>query len=274
MGTDPPTCNVCLTFDFDAESIWLRKDRQSPSVLSRGTYGAKVAVPRILDLLSRYDITATFFTPGWVAEQHPREVDSIHQAGHEVAHHGYLHQVKPFDMSPNDEWDNLERGVRALQAVTGERPVGYRCPGAVISPETHGFLIKAGFLYDSSMMDDERPYLIRVPGQGGALVELPGSFELDDAPYFMFSFSPVYMTGNSDPDKVLRIWQSEFRGVYRESGFFMIMFHPQVIGRHHRMEILEELIRYIRGFAGTTFRRCDHLAREFVEGRRDASLKP
>jgi peptidoglycan/xylan/chitin deacetylase (PgdA/CDA1 family) len=112
-----PVCNVCLTFDFDAESIWLRKDRQSPSVLSRGTYGAKVGVPRILDLLGRYDIKATFFTPGWVAEQHPHEVKAIHSAGHEVAHHGYLHQVKPYDMSPAEEWENLERGARALEAV-------------------------------------------------------------------------------------------------------------------------------------------------------------
>jgi len=256
-------CNVCLTFDFDAESIWLGKDRQSPSVLSRGTYGAKVGVPRILDLLRRYDIKATFFTPGWVAEQHPQEVKAIHSAGHEVAHHGYLHQVKPYDMSPAEEWENLERGARALEAVTGQRPVGYRCPGAVISPETFGFLVKGGFLYDSSMMDDERPYLIHVPGQTSALVELPGSFELDDAPYFLFSFNPAYRVGNSDPDKVLRIWQTEFRGFYREAALFMIMFHPQVIGRHHRMDILEKLIRYIRGFAGTAFRRCDELAREF-----------
>ena len=257
-------CNACLTFDFDAETIWFLKDRQSPSVLSRGTYGAKVAVPRILDLLERFDIKATFFTPGWVAEHHPREVEMIHRAGHEIAHHGYLHQVKPLDMTPEEEWENLQRGAEALRAVTGERPVGYRCPGGVISPETFRFLIRAGFIYDSSMMDDERPYRVSVPGQEGTLVELPGSFELDDAPYFLFRFSPVYMTGNSDPNKVLRIWQSEFRGIHRESGLFMIMFHPQVIGRHHRMEVLEELIRYIRGFPGTTFRRCDDVAREFL----------
>ncbi len=95
MGTDRPTCNVCLTFDFDAESLWLRKDRQSPSMLSRGTYGAKVGVPRILDLLGRYEIAATFFTPGWVAEQHPREVEAIHRAGHEVAHHGICIRSNP-----------------------------------------------------------------------------------------------------------------------------------------------------------------------------------
>jgi peptidoglycan/xylan/chitin deacetylase (PgdA/CDA1 family) len=257
---------VCLTFDFDAESIWLRKDRQSPSVLSRGIYGAKVGVPRILALLERYKIKGTFFAPGWTAEQHPHEVEAIHRAGHEVAHHGYLHQVKPVDMTPDEEWVNLERGTKALQAITGERPIGYRCPGGVISPETLGFLAKAGFVYDSSMMDDERPYLIRVPGHADRpLVELPGCFELDDAPYFMFTFSPTYMTGNSDPNKVLRIWQSEFRGIYREGGgMFMIMFHPQVIARHHRMEVLEELIRFIQGFPGVTFRRCDDVAREFL----------
>lgn len=264
LASAQQTCNVCLTFDFDAQTIWFRKDRQSPSVLSRGTYGAKVAIPRLLGLLERNGIKATFFVPGWVAEQHRREVEAIYRAGHEVAHHGYLHQVKPLDMSPEEEWENLQRGTGALQAVTGERPVGYRCPGAVISPETFGFLIKAGFLYDSSMMDEERPYRINVPGQDGVLAELPGCFELDDAPYFLFQFGPVYMTGNSDPNKVLRIWRSEFRGIYRESGLFMIMFHPQVIARHHRIEVLEELIRYIRGFPGTAFRRCDEVAREFL----------
>lgn len=264
MTLERHVCTVCLTFDFDAETIWFRKDRQSPSVLSRGTYGAKVGIPRILDLLARYDIRATFFTPGWVAEKHPREVESIHRAGHEVAHHGYLHQVKPLEMTPEEEWDNLERGARALQYVTGTRPVGYRCPGGVISPETFRLLAKGGFLYDSSMMDDERPYLITIPGQDSRLVELPGCFELDDAPYFLFTFSPVYMTGNSDPEKVLRIWQSEFRGIYRDGGLYMIMFHPQVIARHHRMEVLENLIRYIREHPGTVFQRCDDVAREVL----------
>ena len=261
-----PQCVVGLSFDFDAETIWMRGERHSPSVLSRGTYGAKIGVPRILELLSRYDIRATFFVPGWVVERHGAAVRSIHNAGHEVAHHGYLHDEKPIDMTPEREAAALDRGTAAIVAVAGKRPLGYRCPGGRISEHTFRLLAERGFLYDSSMMDDERPYRIQVPDVARPLIEIPARFELDDAPYFMFSFGPVYMQGLAHPDHVYDIWAREFEGYYRERATYILMCHPQIIGSHHRIQMLERLVRFIRGHADVQFDTHASIARGALDG--------
>jgi len=258
-------CSVGLSFDFDAETIWMRGDRPSPSVLSRGTYGAKVAIPRLLDLLSTYGIPATFFVPGWVAEHHPDEVRAIHTAGHEVAHHGYLHDEKPADMTAEQEAAALDRGTAALRAVTGERPIGYRCPGGRISTDTFRLLAEREFLYDSSMMDGEKPYHLSVPVGRRPLIEVPGRFELDDAPYFLFAFGPTYMQGLAHPDHVYDIWSREFTGYYRDGSTYILMCHPQIIGSHHRVQMLERLIRFIRGHVNVWFGTHAAIARRALE---------
>lgn len=239
-------------------------ERHSPSHLSRGTYGAKVGVPRVLELLDKYQLPSTFFVPGWVAEHHPRETQSILAAGHEIAHHGYLHSEKPVDMTPEAEEEALLQGIRALQTVTGTTPVGYRCPGGRISDQTFRLLSKHGFLYDSSMMDDERPYIVNVPETGRRLVELPAHFDLDDAPYFLFTFSPTYLRGLYYPDHVYDIWAKEFDGYYRERNAFILMLHPQIIARHSRIDMLERLIRYMRGHTDVQFATHQQIAESFA----------
>ena len=72
-----PNSTVCLSFDFDALSVWLAYDRVTPAMLNRGEYGARVGVPRILELLRRNDVPATFFVPGHTVESFPDEVESI-----------------------------------------------------------------------------------------------------------------------------------------------------------------------------------------------------
>src|SRR2546422_8346693 len=114
---------VMFTFDFDAESGWLSRDpspRDRPGVISQGTYGAKVGVPRILDLLKAENVPATFFIPGWVVEHHPDKAKMIRDAGYEIGHHGYLHErAKPED--PEGEKRGFELGMKALESVLGDR---------------------------------------------------------------------------------------------------------------------------------------------------------
>src|SRR5690554_5543125 len=94
MWPEGKRCAVAFTFDFDAEELWIGEDPENaerPGVLSQGAYGAKVGVPRLLELLERHGVRATFFVPGRVAERHPDRVRQILAAGHEVGHHGYTH---------------------------------------------------------------------------------------------------------------------------------------------------------------------------------------
>jgi peptidoglycan/xylan/chitin deacetylase (PgdA/CDA1 family) len=252
-------CTVILTFDFDAEALWEGAyGITNPSVLSRGTYGARAGVPRILTILQRHDIPATFFVPGITAERHPDIVRRVHEAGHEIGHHGYLH-VSPVTQTIDEERAALEKGLEILEGLTGERPVGYRSPSWDLSDHSLELLAMHGFLYDSSLMDRDEPYLI--PGSHGPLVEIPICWELDDAPYFLFAFRPIYRVGLADPDRVLSIWRTEFDCAYAEGGTVCYTMHPQLIGRRHRLRMLEELIRHIRQFPGVRFCRASDAAR-------------
>ena len=255
-------CTVILTFDFDAEALWEGAyGITNPSVLSRGAYGANLGMPRILALLDRYAIAATFFVPRITAERYPDLVRRVHDAGHEIGHHGYLH-LSPATQTIEDERTALEKGLEILERLTGERPIGYRSPSWDLSDHSLELLAERGFLYDSSLMGWDEPYLIS--GSHGPLVEIPICWELDDAPYFLFAFRPVYRVGLADPDRVLKIWCTEFDCAYSEGGTVCYTMHPQLIGRRHRLQMLEGLIRHIRQFPGVRFSRAKDAASGYL----------
>jgi len=256
-------CTVLLTFDFDAEALWEGAyGVTTPSTLSRGAYGANLGMPRILALLARYGIAGTFFVPGITAERYPDLVRRAHGAGHEVAHHGYLH-VSPTTQTEGDERTALEKGLEILEGLTGTRPVGYRSPSWDLSAHSLRLLAEHGFVYDSSLMAWDAPYLVPVDGGSPQLVEIPISWELDDAPYFLFAFRPTYRVGLADPDRVFAIWRAEFEAAHADGGTVCYTMHPQIIGRHHRLQVLERLIRHIRQYPDARFARAADVARGY-----------
>jgi len=269
------TCTVCLTFDFDALSAWLGDDpHATPAMLSRGEYGASVGVPRILELLAAYDLPATFFVPGHTAESFPAAVASILAAGHEVAHHGYGHE-DPSSQSPAEERHSLERGMAALERFLGAPPLGYRSPSWDYSEVTLSLLVEYGFVYDSSLFaGDFSPYHPRLGdrvgvgeplhmGQEVDLWEFPVDFCLDDWPYFTFKFDPP-RAGLSAPSKVLEIWTGEFDYMieHEQSGVLTVTMHPQVIGRGHRMALLERFVQRVCSAGSARFARMGDVAAE------------
>ncbi len=251
---------VCLTFDFDAISIWIGPHQSSsPSLISRGEFGA-VAVRRILPLLAKHDIAATFFIPGHTAETYPDLTRQIAAAGHEIGHHGYLHE-RPGDLTAAEERAVLERGLEALESVAGIRPVGYRSPSWDNTTQTVDLLIEFGFRYESSLMaDDFTPYWCRTGdviqrdgpylfGDEVDLVEMPVSWILDDFPHFEYLRSgQLVFPGLSAPSKVEEVWMGEFEFMTRhvKNGVYTLTMHPQVIGRGHRFLLLERLIDRFR----------------------------
>ncbi len=268
---------VCLTFDFDAISLWIGPmGATSPSMISRGEFGV-VGVERILRLLERHGIPATFFVPGHTADTYPDTVREIAAAGHEIGHHGYLHE-NPVALAKDQERAVLERGLEALGRVAKIRPIGYRSPAWDNSPHTIELLLEHEFRYESSLMgQDFTPYWCRVGdvirkdgpygfGQEVDLVELPVSWILDDFPHFEYvrvgnRLSP----GLSAPSKVEEIWRGEFDYMYREvaGGVFNLTMHPQVIGRGHRMLMLERLIAHFQQHEGVRFATLATAAEEF-----------
>lgn len=254
-------CLVALTFDFDAESLWLSFGLDTPSALSRGAYGANEGVPRILKLLEKYHLPATFFITGDSADRHPDRVRDILAAGHEVGHHGYLHEP-PHLLQPDEERRVIERGLEAL-AKHGVKPEGYRSPSWELSKATYPLLEEYGFRYDSSMLARDTPYWVDIDGRQTEIVEVPSAWELTDSAHFFFGFNPKYLVGLSAPSKVEEIWKGDFDGAYADGGTYVLTLHPQIIGRHHRMRLLERTITYIQERADVRFVQMHEIADAF-----------
>ncbi|MDQ1670760.1 MAG: peptidoglycan-N-acetylglucosamine deacetylase [Actinomycetota bacterium] len=235
-----------LGFDMDAESVVLSLQASSAarlSVMSHQAYGPLTGVPRILDMLERRGVRATFFCPGFTAERYPDVLRRVRDAGHEIAHHGYLHELA-IGMTPAQEGAVLDRGLEALEKVTGERPVGYRAPMWETTYATPGLLLDRGFLYDSSLMDGEVPYeLAEGPGQGArSLVEIPVHWALDDFEQYAYLPDLVGSGLIEDPEKVLSMWRAELAAMYDDGSCFALTNHPFLSGRPARARALERLV--------------------------------
>jgi peptidoglycan/xylan/chitin deacetylase (PgdA/CDA1 family) len=248
---------AAFTFDFDAEEVWIGEDPRNadrPGVLSQGTYGAKRAIPLILELLQRHDIRATFFVPGRVAERYPQRVREILDAGHEVAHHGYTH-TSPANLDAAAEEDALVRALGVLRGL-GAKVTGYRSPSWDFSPRTLALLEQHGLAYSSNLMDDIRPY----QHDGMRLVELPVQWVLDDAPHFWFDGTASWTKAIAAPSAVREIWEAELAGIRELGGSFVLTMHPQIIGRPGRLPLLDGLIGHVKALGDVWIARCDELA--------------
>tara|TARA_B110001450_G_scaffold97938_1_gene92915 strand:+ start:4802 stop:5641 length:840 start_codon:yes stop_codon:yes gene_type:complete len=275
--------SCCITFDFDAISLWLGSfGSNDPSTLSRGEFGA-VAVPRILALLKKYNISSAWCVPGHTALAYPNLICQILDDGHEIVHHGWVHEgIAGLDR--DSEKDILEKGFDALKKVAGITPVGFRSPAWEFSSNTLSLLEEYGFLYDSSCMGhDSFPYYLRRGdkwsktdayhfGELSSIVEMPVTWGLDDFPAFEVCYgeSPGY----ASPSNVLEIWQGDFDYALDNApgGVFILTLHPQVIGRGHRMLMLEKLFQHMTEKEGVTFETMEVYARRWKAGNTDSPV--
>jgi peptidoglycan/xylan/chitin deacetylase (PgdA/CDA1 family) len=246
---------VCLTFDFDVTSGWVARGMTTPTPISRGEFGI-VGARRILALLAKYDIRATWFVPGVILKTYPEVCREVVAAGHEIGHHGWNH-LPPAALTREAEEAGLIRGNRAIEELCGRKARGYRSPAWDLSPHTVDLLLEQGFDYDSSMMgDDYTPYRARrgdvapleepfVFGERTRLVEMPISWSLDDYPHFEFvRTKEAVLQGLMPTAGVLQNWLDDFRYLTQIADWGVLTYtcHPFVIGRGHRMLMLERLI--------------------------------
>jgi peptidoglycan/xylan/chitin deacetylase (PgdA/CDA1 family) len=230
---------VALTFDVDGEAPWLGEGPEYErrlSMRSMGRFGPERGVWRVLELLREHDVPATFYVPGHTADHWPDVVPAIIDAGHEVAHHGYMH-LGTDGLDADAQRAELERGLAALDKH-GVRPAGYRSPGWELSPETLAMLSELGFSYESSLMADDRPYWV---GSGvSQLLELPGHWSLCDWPYFGWT---AYQGGLlADPAAVERIWLDEYESARDDRRVVTYTMHPEAIGRGYLTRMLGRVI--------------------------------
>lgn len=261
-------CAVMLTFDFDAETLWFSRDPDNvnrPGILSQGIYGGRVGVHKVLDLLRDEGAPATFYVPGWTAERYPQAIERILGDGHELGHHGYLHEwIDP--KFPELEEEAIDKGLAALLKIGGIKPKGFRSPAGESSPNMIRLLAEKGFLYDSTLMDEILPYRHVLPNGAPGPVELPWHWSIDDAPYALFAVrNPRPIMTNSH---ILEIWLDEFREIYQWGGLVNVVMHPQITGRPSRIAMLRTFIREVRKLPGVWFAQGAQVADAFIAAER------
>jgi len=233
---------VLLSYDVDNETIQgLRTGNINIGQLSQGQYGSRVALPRIVKLMDEQEIPATFFFPAWSLKLAPEQAEIIQQSGrHEIGVHGWIHELNS-SLDGATESRLLAQAVDQIEAITGTRPVGYRAPSWNHSPNTLQIVRDMGFLYESSLMHDDRPYELLQDGEPTGVVELPVEWILDDAP-LLNPLGTRYM----NPRDVMQVWMDEFDKAWEEGTMFLLTMHPHVIGHRSRLVALEGLIEHIK----------------------------
>ena len=250
---------VSVTFDVDAESGWICEGdqyRRRLTTMSEGRYGVVRGMPRILTLLERYAIPGSFYVPGLTSDWYPHVVPQVLEAGHEVAHHGYLH-LRTDKASASEQREEIEKGLVALEKAGAPKPTGYRSPAWEMTPETFDLLKEYDFLYDSSCMGDDRPYI--ETWENGSILELPVHWSLDDWPRFGWS---IDFGGNVvDPAEMFSSWTEEYRNARAEGRHLVLTMHPEVIGRAYRLAYLERLLEVMANDGGVWFATMDQVAK-------------
>lgn len=252
-----------LSFDVDAETPLLaagEKYTQHLSTMSHQAYGPTIGVPRIIRMLARHSKPATFFVPGWTAENYPRCMEAILESGHEIALHGYTHRPPCYNTA-DEQRAEIERGLAAFEKY-GVKPFGYRAPMWQTSKHTLEMLGEYGMRYDSSLMDDDRPYLLDTPS--GRIAEMCPQWYLDDWEQYVYVPDPDMGATINRPSVVAQLWIEELEGERETGSLLMLTCHPFASGRPGRIKAIEKLVDFADECGDVAFTRADELARKLL----------
>ena len=246
-------CSAMITINLNAELFWLQLDptcKDMPKTLSLGQYGMTRGVDRILEVLEERGIRATFFTPGWVAEQYPDKLKAIVEKGHEIAALGSHHEHMAL-LSEEEQESAIKKGIQAIEKVCGVTPKGFRSPEGELTLDTLRIAKKNGLVYSSNLCDDDRPYWKDL-GED-KILEIPIHWVNYDLPYFAFNYHPAVPAGQgriANYTGVLNNWKDEFFGCHEYGLCYVLQLDPAAIGAPGRIGLLEELLDYIETFDG------------------------
>lgn len=239
---------VMMAFDLDAETMWTTHGDGSTAHmtnLSRGAYGPKQGVPRILDMLDSHQVKATFFIPGVVAEHYPEVVKEIARRGHDIGFHGYLHEEST-KTTYEQEDATMRHSEKIIYDLTGQKIAGHRAPGGVIHDYSLRLFLEHGYIYSSNWRDSDGPFLHQIDGKTVPLVELPKDSIFDDTAYDFYTDAAPERYGLKSPDEMFEIWKDEFDSLAMEGRMINFVLHPQFVGRASRVQMLSRLIGYMK----------------------------
>lgn len=267
-------CAVAITFDMDTDSILhLANPDRADTLVSAQSWLRydEVAIPRIVDMYKEFNMKQTFFVPAWCIERYPKTVEYIMKNGHEIGGHGYLHE-HPNELTKEDEHYWLKRSIEVIENFTGQRPSGWRSPLYNFSKYSADLLAQEGFLYDSSLMGDDIPYMLK--SNYGEIVELPTHWALDDWPQYTHSSELGYVMPINSPQRAMDVFLAEFEAAWEYGGLWIAVWHPFVSGRLARAHSVYKMIEYMHEKGGVWFATLDEIANHVQECINNGKYKP
>jgi peptidoglycan/xylan/chitin deacetylase (PgdA/CDA1 family) len=211
--------------------------------------------------MEKHSIPVTFFIPAVSAQLHSDAVDAILKSPlkHEIGVHGWVHE-RITELTPEEERMLTRRAFDYWTKRLGRKPAGIRTPSWDFTRTTLDIIRELGFLYDSSLMGDDRPYEILAAGKPTGLVELPVEWILDDFTYYSYDrpSSAYHRMGDQD---VYEIYLAEFEKAYEERTMFLLTMHPLVTGHRSRFAALEKLVAHMKSKKGVWFATHEQIAR-------------
>lgn len=239
---------VLLSVDVDANSplLWSLGNEapQRLGIHEIRNFGPRTGLWRLVELFSRFGVKASFYVPGYVAEQHPDMLPALLSAGHEIGLHGYFHEIVS-EVSDAEFTGALEASLDLFVRQTGTRPVGFRSPAWEMTPHMLAEIKRLGLAYDSSLSGFDHPYEI------DGLTEIPVQWAVDDAIFFKFEGGGRDRFPMQSGRMVLEDWRAEWRTLHRFGGLFTLTVHDWISGRAQRIALLEELLQDITSQADT-----------------------
>lgn len=258
-------------WDLDGDTIWYNKVKHfaggSDWIRSRsvGMYGPRKGASRILDIMARYGLRATWFIPAVNVEQFPELACRIRDAGHEIAHHGYDHDSF-YGHTVQEQLATIEKSQAIFQRVLGKPAVGFRPTGDLL-PETEAILCQdPNTLYLSQDIGAETCQFKTVNGRKTTTVHVPCRQELDDYIQLVYNLYPPVPVGHpriAPYATVLGGFLRELEGVMRFGNAVATAFHPQVSGTPGRAVLLEKLCEYLVSHPGIWCGTCAEIAAHY-----------
>lgn len=240
--------SVALTVNLDGERFWsgmFEGTEKRPKTLSMGRYGIKRGLDRVLEVLGRFDMKATFFVPGMIGADHPEAIEKIMSGGHEIGFHGHTHRPM-HTLTFSEQEEEFALGTEILEQRTGIRPVGFRAPEGEFTRETLELAVKYGYWYSSSLYDGDMPYVHHMAA--GDLTEIPINWNTHDFPYFAFNYGPAFPSGQSRVAAYQRVEENyieEFEAYQFYGLTYVPQFTPQSIGSPGKIQIMAHLLEKI-----------------------------
>ena len=268
-------CAACVTFDMDADSLvhiaHPADSHRKAATTSMLQYGPEIAIPRIVETYRRLGIRQTFFIPAWCVERYPSAIETILKGGHEIGHHGYIHE-NPNELSPADEAHWLDVGIDILKRATGKAPRGWRAPLYNMSDISCDLLAERGFVYDASLMGDDQPYMLDT--SKGSLVELPTHWGLDDWPQFVQSEDLGYFGNIMAPAMGFEPYVQEFNAIKKYGGLWVAVVHPFATGRLARWEVVANFLEKAVASGEVWFASMEEIAAHIQSVTASGAYKP